>query len=99
MTVQIGCPYLFKSHFTHNVKTLKLLFKYVAIYGQYMRCYGTYQFFAACSDTINLMNPHFDTIQNNIKKSGLNHLQLYNPDMHKGLFMYNNEIKAILKDC
>ncbi len=45
MTVQIGCPETFKEHFEKQVENLNKIFNYHLIYGQYMRCYGTYQFF------------------------------------------------------
>jgi spermidine synthase len=97
MVVQIGCPHLFTKHFKHNVELLKKQFKYVAIYGQYMRCYGTYQYFAACSDNIDLLHPDVKFIDNQINKFGISNLKLYNTNMHKAMLMHNNEIIDILE--
>lgn len=97
MVVQIGCPHLFTKHFKHNVELLKKQFKYVAIYGQYMRCYGTYQYFAACSDNIDLLHPDVNLIESQINKFGISNLKLYNTNMHKAMLMHNNEIIDILE--
>lgn len=99
MVVQIGCPYLFTKHFQYNLKLLKSMFKHVAVYGQYMRCYGTYQFFAACSDHVFIDKPDFEIITQNLKNIGLSHLKLYNINMHKGMLMHNNEIIEIMESC
>lgn len=97
MVVQIGCPYLFTAHFKRNYNLLISQFKHVVVYGMYMRCYGTYQFFAACSDFIDLNSPNISFMEKNIKKFGISELKLYNTDMHIGMLKHNNEINQIIK--
>ena len=96
MVAQIGCPHLFQEHFLRNAKTLKSMFKYHMIYGMYMRCYGTYQYFIAGSDYINLNNPNYSYMEQQLSELNSKPLKLYNLDMHKGMFFINNEIKNIL---
>ncbi len=45
MTVQVGCPETFHHHFMNQINSLHELFEHHLIYGRYMRCYGTYQYF------------------------------------------------------
>lgn len=96
MCVQVGCPYLFTPHFLRNVNMLKNLFRHVAIYGQYMRCYGTYQYFASCSDTIDVTQPALDSWDLTLPV-GYEKLKLYNIHMHPAMLVQNNEIRQILK--
>lgn len=96
MVAQIGCPILFQEHFLSNVKSLKNMFKYYMIYGMYMRCYGTYQYFIACSNSVDLHNPNYSYMEKELSKFDDKNLKLYNLDMHKGMFLLNNEIKSIL---
>lgn len=94
MVVQVGCPYLFTPHFLRNIKMLKKMFKHVAIYGQYMRCYGTYQYFASCSDTIDVSHP--DLSWDLTLPVGYEKLKLYNIYMHPAMLVQSNEIRQIL---
>lgn len=95
LVVQIGCPYTLKNSFINNIKQLKAIFKHVAIYGIYMRCYGAYQYFASASEKIDikdiLKNDNI-TFPDNYEK-----LKLYNINMHQALFVPNNEIIDLLK--
>jgi spermidine synthase len=62
MTVQIGCPYLFKEHFEQQTIELQSIFKHVFVYGKFMHCFGMHQYFISCSDTISFSD-------NQIKKA------------------------------
>ena len=97
MVTQVGCPYLFQSHFLRNVKMLQKIFKYHIVYGQYMRCYGTYQYFIACSDTVDFQQPDYRHMKKQLKGAVKEPLKLYNLEMHEGMLLLNNEIKNILK--
>ena len=95
LAVQIGCPYTFTSHFTQNIKWLKDTFSFVEVYGQYMRCYGTYQYFAKCSfQQINVTN---EQIKQKMINLNLSDFKLYNPDYYQGLTQHSNEILDIMK--
>lgn len=96
MVAQIGCPHLFQEHFLRNLKTLQSMFKHYMIYGMYMRCYGTYQYFIACSDYIDVNNPNYTYMEQQLLQLDSEPLKLYNLDMHKSMFFLNNEIKNIL---
>lgn len=98
IVVQIACPYLFKEHFKRNIAQLKNLFKYTALYGKYMRCYGTYQYFLACSSSIAVSHPNKNLLYDNMKLLGIYDLKLYNPDMHISMLTQNNEIISILSE-
>jgi spermidine synthase len=96
MVTQVGCPYLFQSHFLRNVKMLQKMFKHHMVFGQYMRCYGTYQYFIACSDSIDFHHPNYGHMQKVLHEISHPPLKLYNLKMHESMLLLNNEIKNIL---
>lgn len=96
MVTQVGCPYLFQEHFIRNVKMLKTMFKYHMVYGMYMRCYGTYQYFIACSDFIDFHKPNYEYMKKQLLAAQSAPLKLYNFNMHQSMFLLNTEIKNIL---
>jgi spermidine synthase len=93
LVVQIGCPYTLETSFLNNVKQLKNIFQHVCIYGMYMRCYGTYQYFASASNTVNIEKMK----QNIVLPQNYEKLKLYNTNMHEAMFYKNNEIINLLK--
>lgn len=96
MVTQVGCPYLFQNHFLHNVKTLRSMFKYHMVYGMYMRCYGTYQYFIACSDFIDFQHPKYEHMKKQMTIASNPPLKIYNMNMHASFLLLNTEIKNIL---
>lgn len=95
MAVQIGCPYTFTKHFSQNLQWLKEIFPFVEVYGQYMRCYGTYQYFAKCSFQKNCISN--EQVEQKMINFNLLNLKLYNPQYYQGLTMHSNEILDIIK--
>lgn len=93
LVAQIGCPYTLEKSFLSSIKSLNEIFNHVIIYGLYMRCYGTYQYFASASNNIDLKNIN---IRHTPQK--YNELKLYNTDFHQSLLILNNEIKTLLKN-
>lgn len=96
MVAQIGCPYLFQEHFLRNYKMLKTMFKHTMVYGMYMRCYGTYQYFVSCSDYIDFHHPNYVNMRKQLSHINSTPLKLYNINMHESMFFLNTEIKNIL---
>ena len=96
LAVQIGCPYTFNKHFTQNLQWLREIFPFVEVYGQYMRCYGTYQYFAKCS--FQKMDINNEQIKQKMINFNLLNLKLYNPEYYKGLTQHSNEILNIIRD-
>ena len=94
LIVQIGCPYTFTQHFTQNLQWLKEIFPFIEVYGQYMRCYGTYQYFAKCS--FKNINANNKQIKHKMNKFNLLNLKLYNPEYYQGLKQHSNEILSII---
>lgn len=97
MVVQVGCPYFFTKHFKAQTKILQNMFKYTAVYGQFMRCYGVHQYFVAASNDVDVNHVDTHIIDKKIQSLGIDDLKLYNKDMHKAMIVMNNEIINILK--
>lgn len=97
MVVQVACPYLFESHFRAQVHALSQIFPHYALYGKYMRCYGTYQYFMAVSQHLDLQNIDVGFLYKKMLQLNIGELKLYRPEWHQSIIIPSQEIINILK--
>lgn len=86
LVLHLGAPFYKPAQVQQMNLALSAVFAQVHGYGLHIPLYGAYWALAVCSDVLNPRSLDAASVQERLKKRGVDLLQYYNPEVHGALF-------------